>query len=41
MDLGGNSRPRVTQPRTKASAQSQNPPNVGKYDEIHIPDGLG
>ncbi|KAK4713275.1 hypothetical protein R3W88_019182 [Solanum pinnatisectum] len=33
MALGGNSRPPVTQPPTKASALWKDPPNVGKNDE--------
>uniref|UniRef100_K4CCA1 Uncharacterized protein n=1 Tax=Solanum lycopersicum TaxID=4081 RepID=K4CCA1_SOLLC len=45
MAIGGNSRPQATRPRLKASAQRQNPPNVGKYDELQRlslnPDGLG
>ncbi|KAH0728702.1 hypothetical protein KY284_004567 [Solanum tuberosum] len=31
MALGGNSRPQTTPPPTKASAQWQDPPNVGKF----------
>ena len=34
MAIGGNSRPQATRPSTQASAQRQNPPNVGKYDEL-------